>query len=283
MRPTLLVLAPVLAALALGCADRSKKIEEAQKKRDAEKKAQQEAAEAKRKAAAPKVEEAELEPFWGDPAYIRISTGRPCPEGLWALFSGAPGETEAERAANEKKREAYVAKLRGATFVTVLAHGGGLTLRKYNKKKKRITVEVDGLVECFDTLGLISAAWGEPAKPFRPKAPDDDEEELQAPQAVWRAQPLHFSLPFANAAEAKVFTEREGVGTAARLVYTLGKVDVDKKLAKTARPDGVGGVKDDTLDWGAGRLVHVNLLGVRVSTGHEKVELVVQKNEPKKQ
>ena len=43
-------------------------------------------------------------------------------------------------------------------------------------------------------------AWGDPAKPFRPK--DDDEDEGNPPQSVWRAQPLLFPIPFDTAAEA---------------------------------------------------------------------------------
>lgn len=269
----------VLTALTLatGCTDQKKKMQEAQKKRDAEKKAFQDSEEAKRKAAAPKIEAAKLEPFWGDPKYVRASTGRPCPDGMWSLFPGTPGEGK-EQDANEQRREELIEKVRAQTYVAVLSHGGGVSLRKYNAKKKTLTVEVDGVLECFDGLGLLSFAWGDPVKPFRPPAPDDDEEEM-TPQAVWRAQPLLFPLPFATAKEAKAFIEKEGIGIDVRLVFTLGKVDVDKKTLKTARPLPDAGAVEEALDWGAGRLVRVNLLGVRVATDHEKKALVEQKKQ----
>lgn len=256
--------------LATACTDAKTKVKEREAARAAEKKAYEAAQEAKRKAALPKVEAAELEPFWADPSYLKVATGRPCPEGLWALFPETPGEG-AVREANEKKRDELVAKVRAATFVAVMPFDTGVRLRKYNPKKKTMAVEVDGLIECVDGGGILSLAWGEPAKPFRPKMPDDDEDEGPiTPQAVWRARPLRFPLSFATAAEAQSFVERRGPGIQVRLVFTLGRVDVDKKVQKTARafvPDA--GVAEDDIDWGAGRLVHVDLLGVRVSTNHE--------------
>ena len=263
-----------LLALGSGCTDNKTKMREAQKRRDAEKKAQEEKEAARLKALTPRVDRAQLGTFWDDPSFQKISLGRPCPEGLWSLFPGAPGEG-GEQERNEGKREELLQKMKEATFVVLLSHGNGVSMRKYNAKKKTLTVEVDGLVECYDGLGLLSVAWGEPAKPFRPPAPDDDEEDL-TPQAVWRAQPLLFPLKFATAAEAKKFRDGPGLGLETRLVFKLGKVDVDKKVKKGSMPLPDAGGVDQTVDWGAGRLVHVEMLGVRVGTDFEKT-LVAEK------
>lgn len=254
-----------------GCKSSSDKMRERQKARDAEKKAQEDAAEAKRKANEPKVDWAKLDEFWEPPGAAKIASGRPCPEGLWSLFPLTPGEG-AEQQANEAKRETLLEKVRGQTFVVQLRHDQGVVLKKYNAKKKTMTVEVEGLVECFDGAGLLSVAWGAPAKPFRPK--DDDEDDGNPPQSVWRAQPLRFPIPFDSASEAKAFTEKEGLGTIARLVFMLGTPDVDSKFKKTMKPNGEEG--EDNLDWGAGRLVRVKLIGARVSTDFEK-RLLVEK------
>ena len=138
----------LLMALTLGsgCVDRKKKMQDAQRVRDAEKKAFEDAKEAKRLAAIPKIEPAKLEPFWDAPEYLKAINGRPCPGGLWALFAETPGEG-AVKDANEAKREELAGKVRGATFVAVIHSGAGLDVRAYSKKKKRLTVEIDGLLE----------------------------------------------------------------------------------------------------------------------------------------
>lgn len=272
-RGTAFALLAVLAC-GTGCTDNKTKMREAQKKRDAEKKAQEDKEAARLKALQPKVDRAKLDSFWDDPSFLKVSLGRPCPDGLWSIFPGAPGEG-AEQTRNEAKRAELVEKMKSATFVVLLAHGNGVTMRKYNPKKKALTVEVDGLVECYDGLGLLSVAWGEPAKPFRPPQPDDDEEEaaMTSPQAVWRAQPLLFPLPFPNAAEANKFRDKAGLGLETRIVFKLGKVETDKKVLKTEKPLPDAGAVKEELDWGAGRLVHVEVLGVRVGTDFEKTML----------
>lgn len=261
----------LLLATTSGCTDNKKKMQEAQKRRDAEKKAAEEKEAARLKALTPKVNRAQLGVPWDDPAYLKVSLGRPCPEGLWSIFPGTPGEG-AEQERNAAKRPELAQKMKDSTFVVLLAHGNGVTMGKYNAKKKQLTVEVDGLVECYDGLGLLALAWGEPAKPFRPPHvdPEEDESEMSSPQAVWRAQPLRFPLPFATAAEAKKFRDGPGLGLEARLVFKLGKIDLDKKMLKTSKPLPDAGAVDETLDWGAGRLVHVQLVGVRLGTDFEK-------------
>ncbi|MBL9039420.1 MAG: hypothetical protein JNG84_12955 [Archangium sp.] len=272
LAPRVVVVA--LLVLAPGCKrDGAKRIEEAQKKRNAEKKAYEDAKEAKAKSGMKDLERAQLEPFWDAPEYRRVTNGRPCPDGLWSLFPETPGEG-AEQQANEAKRAALLEQSRAATFVAVLHAGSGVEVRPYNAKKKRITVEVDGLVECTDGLGVVSLAWGDPAKPYREKQPDDDEGELPM-TSVWRAQPLVFHLPFATAAEAKAFLDANRVSLDARLVFTLGKVELDKKMHKAVSRDD--DAPPQMVDYGAGRLAHVTLTGVRLATDHEKTQLAEQR------
>jgi hypothetical protein len=263
-------------ALLAGCSDKAEKMKEAQKRRDAEKVAFDKEAEEKRKAAAPKVTQAKLDAPWDGPDYVSIATGKKCPEGLWAIFPSTPGE-DSEKAANEKKKPELAEKLKQATFVAVVHHGTGIAFRKYDKKKKVLPVEVDGVLECFDGLGLLTVAFGEGAKPLRPKKPRPDDDEQASPQAVWRAKPLVFPLPFDDATEAKVFAQGEGLGTDARIVFTLGKTEVDEKLEKVP-PNEEAGTKGGTVDWGAGRLVHAQVKAVRLATDHEKNLLVENKN-----
>jgi len=263
-------------ALSLGAActnkeDKADKMKDAQKKRDAEKVAFEKEAEEKRKAAAPKVTQAKLDAPWDGPDYVPIATGKKCPEGLWALFPSTPGE-DAEKAANEKKKPELAKKWKSATLVAVMHHGTGVTLKKYDKKKKHLAVEVEGVLECFDGLGLLTVAFGDGAKPLRPPKPKGGDDE-GSPQAVWRAKPLVFYVPFDDANEAKVFAQGEGLGTDARIVFTLGKTEVDEKLEKVP-PNEEAGTKGGTVDWGAGRLVHAVVKGVRIANDHEKNLLV---------
>jgi hypothetical protein len=261
------------------CTDHEKKLKEKIEQREQAKKDLEKVAEAKRKAAIPVVEAAHLEPPWDDPKYQRVSTGKPCPEGLWALFPSTPGEGE-EQKKNAARREELAKQVHEGTYITNLRLSGGVVVHPYNVKKKTVTIEVDGLVECTDGLGMVSLAWGEPAKPFRPPGGGgDDDEEALTPQSVWRARPLLFKLPFATKAEAAVFTEGPGTLLEARLVYTLGKPAEDKHLVKTSRLAQEDGTRSgqDAIDWGAGRLVHVELIGVRVATDHEKVAVVEKK------
>jgi hypothetical protein len=251
------------AALVLGCGrDKQQRMLEAEKRLEADKKKYAKEAEAKLLAAAPKVERATLEAPWEDPNNLRVTTGKPCPDGLWSLFESTPGEGS-EQEANARQREALATKLRAATFVTTLGHGSGVTVHPWDKKKKSVTVEVEGLVECFDKLGLLSLAWGQPAKAFRPSPAD---EAAMSPQAVWRARSLSFGLPFATEADAKAWSQKEGLTAEARVVFTVGKVEVDKRVKKNEQ--------GQEIDWGAGRLAHVELVGVRLATNFEKTLLV---------
>jgi hypothetical protein len=261
----------VSLALCLGCTDKTEKMKERQKIRDEEKKAFEKQALDAQKSAAPKVDAAKLDAAWDSPDFVKIANGKKCPEGLWALFPSTPGE-DGEKDANEKKKPELAEKMKQATYVAVLHHGLGVTLGKYDKKKKALTVSVEGVLACFDGLGLLSVAFGEGAKPLRPPKGQGGDAEM-SPQAVWNAKPLVFSVPFEDPLEAKVFSQGEGLGTDARIVFTLGKTEVDEKLEKVPGNEEAG-TKGGTVDWGAGRLVHATVKGVRLASDHEKHLLV---------
>jgi hypothetical protein len=259
------ILTLALAALALSaCTNHKKKMEDRVKARDDAKDKFEKKEEEKRKAAIPKIEPAHLDPPWDDPAYLKVTSGKPCPDGVWAMFSTAPGE-DAEQAANEKKRPELLPKVKEGTYATVLNVDTGVKVLPYNTKKKVLPIEVDGLVECTDGVGMVSMAWGEPAKVLRPKK---DEAEETSPQSVWRAKPISFALPFDSQAEASAFVEGPGAGLQVRLVYKVRKVQEDKHLVKTEL---------GKVDFGAGRLMHVDLVAARLATEHEKTAVVEKK------
>jgi len=256
---------------ASGCADPKRKMEEAQRRRDAEKKAFEEAREARARAAAPKVERARLALPWASPEFLTVAPGTPCPEGTWALFPGTPGEGAAV-AANEARRPELATRLKEATFVAVLPLGGAVSFGKYDPRKKALPVELDGVLECFDGLGLLSFSLDQPARPFRPPT----EDPAVSPQAVWRAPPLVVQVPFATAEEARAFTQGPGSGLEARVVFRTGPVATDTRVAKpppaaAGEPPAAG-----SIDWGAGRLVRARLVGVRLAVDHEKVEVATR-------
>jgi hypothetical protein len=256
--------AVTLAALALcACTNHKKKMDERVKKHDDAKVDFEKKEDDKRKAAA-KFEVAQLEPPWDDPAYLKVTSGKPCPDGVWAMFSTAPGE-DAEKAANEKKRAELLPKVKDGTYVTVLNVDTGVKVGKYNEKKKVLPIEVEGLVECTDGVGMVSMAWGEPAKV---KRPSKDQAEETTPQSVWSAKPISFALPFDSQAEASAFVEGPGAGLQVRLVYKVRKVQEDKHLVKTEL---------GKIDFGAGRLMHVDLVAARLATDHEKTAVVEKK------
>jgi hypothetical protein len=261
----------VLATLSLisfalcACTNHKKKMEERVQKREDAKAVFEKKEDDKRKAAAA-YDVAKLDAPWDDPAYLKVTSGKPCPEGVWTLFSTAPGE-DAEKAANEKKRPDLLPKVKDGTYVTVLNVDTGVKVGHYNEKKKTLPVEIEGLVECTDGVGMVSMAWGDPAKV---KRPSKDEAEESTPQSVWRAKPVTFALPFETAAEASAFTEGPGAGLQVRLVYKLKKVQEDKHLVKTEL---------GKIDFGAGRLAHVTLVAARLATNHEKDAVVEKKYE----
>lgn len=267
--------------LTLGsCSDTKKKMEERQRARVEAKKQYEQSEEEKRKAEQPKIEPANLGPFWDDPSFGKVALGKPCPEGLWAIFPGpAPGEGE-QQAANEANRATLAQAARQKTYVTKFSLPNGVALQDYVAKKRALPVELEGLVECIDGLGVVSIAWGEPTRVLRPPK-DADEEEVPTQQAVWRAKPVYFSLPMSGPKEVEEFKSKHGVDLDARVVFRLTEVELDKAVQKTLkayRPDA--GEEMEDVDWGAGRLVHAQVLGIRLGTDHEKTALWEHKGPP---
>ena len=61
----------------------------------------------------------------------------------------------------------------------------------------------------------------------------------------------------------------------AELRLPNGRVDVDTKVKKPSTEEGAPA--SEGLDWGAGRLVHVDVLGVRLAVDHEKTAVLEQR------
>ena len=68
----------------------------------------------------------------------------------------------------------------------------------------------------------------------------------------------------------KMQQARKKLGLEARLVFTLGRIETDTKVKTSAMPLPDAGALQQEVDWGAGRLVHVELKSVRVATDFEK-------------
>ena len=81
--------------------------------------------------------------------------------------------------------------------------------------------------------------------------------------------------PPGNEELAKAWGDGNRFGLSARVGFALGKTEIDRKLKRVAKVTekaagetiSIGG---GTEDWGAGRLIRVELLGVRVATDREK-------------
>jgi hypothetical protein len=139
---------------------------------------------------------------------------------------------------------------------------------------------VKGTIDCTDSMGHVAIAWTE-AKAGDP-GNSAAKEGSEVTQNVWNALPVTFELPITSLTEAKTFNDANRFGLSARVAFTPGKVEVDKKLKKvpkvTEQAAGetltIGG---GTEDWGAGRLLHAELLGIRVATDREKKQLFDQK------
>ena len=133
-----------------------------------------------------------------------------------------------------------------------------------------------------DSFGHVALAWtaAKAGDPGNSAAKQDAE----ITQNYWVAQPVTFSIPMKSMAEAKEWANSNRIGLSARVVFKLGKVEVDKKLHKVAKVTekaagetiSIGG---GTEDWGAGRLVRVELIGLRVAVDKEKTQLFEKKGD----
>ncbi len=221
----------------------------------------------------PPPEPVKLSPPWDEAAHTILVPDGKCPEGLWALFNlGAPGETPAEKKANLARKAALEKELREKTFLVKFGRGEQVKLLPHDAPKGVMPIDVLGSIDCTDSAGHITIAWTD-AKAEAPSASAAQEgSEIQ--QNIWNAPPVAFRLPMPSMAEAKKFTDEHKIGLSARVVFKLGKVANDKKLFKpgkvVAGDISIGG---STEDWGAGRLVRAELIGVRVAADREKTSI----------
>lgn len=214
----------------------------------------------------------DLDPPYDDASSVRITPDGPCPDGFWALFATEPpGATPEEKKANEANRKSLVESLKGKQFMVKLRVGSGVTLKPFDAPKGVFPIEVAGTVDCSDSRGRVAIAWAE-AKPVSHGEPG------QAAQWYWDASPVTFTLPMKSMLEAKAFETENRVAVSARIVFTAGKSEIDKRLTKVEKAEEKYG--DETIgygggmeDWGAGRLLRAQLIGIRVAVDREKKQL----------
>jgi hypothetical protein len=263
------------AFLSTGCSNSKKRAEEKQRAleqaREAKKNAEAEAGKPAEAGPPPKVQ---LEPFWEAASATWIKPDSLCPEGFWALFPGeAPGDTPEEKKKNAARRGELVAQARAATYAVKLRAPSQVKLQEFNAPKGHFPLEVDGSIDCNDTIGRITVAWTA-AKAIDP-GNSAGKDGAEVSQNIWQAPPLQYTLPFSTSAEAKSFSAAHRFDLDTRVLFKLGAAKVDKKMFKTTKvQDGevtIGGANED---WGAGRMVQTSILGVRVATDREKTQLI---------
>lgn len=261
-----------------GCDDRSKRTEKALSELKAKQEAQKAAAKDD-KLVAPAAEVVKLDPPYDDSSTERLNTDGPCPEGLWALFPGdAPGDTPEAKKANAARRKEVAATLEGKRFMVRLRAPDQVTLKPHDAVQGVLPIEVLGSIDCKDALGSVTVAWT--AAKAGPPNPSAAKAGAEFVQNFWLAPPVAFTLPIKSMSEAKAFQQNNALGLTARVVFTLGKAEVDKKLRKVGKVSekveaagetvGYGGGMED---WGAGRLVRAELVGLRVAVEQEKKQL----------
>jgi len=256
-----------------------KQLADLKAKQDAQKAAKQE-----EKLVAP-IDVVKLDPPYDDASSERLVPDGACPEGLWALFPGeAPGATPDEKKANAARRAEVAKTFVGKQFLYRLRAPNQVLLKPHDAAAGVLPIEVLGTVDCTDALGRIAIAWTN-AKADSPNA-SAAKEGSELVQNMWLAPPVAFSLPIKSMTEAKTFMQNNALGLTARVVFTMGKAEVDKKLKKVAKVQekaagetlAFGG---GTEDWGAGRLVRAELVGLRVAVDQEKKQLFELKGAPK--
>ncbi|MBL8958185.1 MAG: hypothetical protein JNK82_45855 [Myxococcaceae bacterium] len=277
--------AALVALVVVAChgQDESKKrtLDKLEKSKQDKAEKQKKDADADAKRFAPKESEAvKLGSPWDDGKLI--TSDGPCPEGIWALFKGdAPGADKAEKKANEAKRADLVQDLKAQTFMVKL-RSDGVKLKDFDAPKGEFPLEVNGSIECTDSFGHVALAWtaAKAGNPGNSAAKQDAE----ITQNYWLAPPVTFAIPMKSMSEAKEWANANRIGLSARVVFKLGKVEVDKKLHKVAKVTekaagetiSIGG---GTEDWGAGRLVRVELVGLRVATEKETKQIFEKKGD----
>lgn len=267
----------VVAVMLVGCPeDRSKRAEKQLADLKAKKEAEKTAVDDK--LVAP-VETVRLDAPYDDVSSERLVPDGACPEGLWALVAGeAPGATPEEKKANEARRAELAQTFTDKKYMFRLRAPHQVVLKAHDAPNGVLPIEVLGTVDCTDALGRIALAWTEArSTPANPNAGKDEPTPHH-----WAAQPLLFPLPMKSMSDAKAFTQNNALGLTARVVVTFSKGEVDKKLRRVGKvtQEAAGekvGYGGGTEDWGAGRLVRAQLVGVRVAIEQEKKQLFDQR------
>jgi hypothetical protein len=255
----------------------------AEEARKADQKKKDDEADAKR--FAPKDDKINVPSPYGESESTLITSEGPCPDGIWALFKGdVPGANKDEKKANEAKRADLVKTLHDKTYLVKLRAPDEVNLKPFDAPKGEFPLEVAGKIECTDSIGHVAIAWtaAKAGDPGNSAAKQDAE----VTQLYWMAQPVAFTLPFKTMKEAKEWQQSNAIGMKARVVFKLGKVEIDHKMHKVAKvSEKVGGetiaLGGGMEDWGAGRLVHAELIGLRVATNKEKDQLFEKKGDGK--
>ena len=265
-----------------GCpSDGSKKMADKQKALDEKKAALKSSAEQKEMLAELPKDVVRLDKPWEDSAYVLLRADGACPDHFWALFGGeAPGATKEEKKANAAKRPELAKALREQTYLVKLRAPDDVKLFPFDATKNEFPLEVMGTIDCTDSMGHVAIAWtaakaGDPGSSAAKEGAD-------VSQNIWMAQPMKFTLPMKGMADAKEFDTKNRLGLSARIFFKLGKGEIDKKLKKI--PKVVEKAAGETLtigggteDWGAGRMVRAEGVGVRVASEKEKTSLIERK------
>lgn len=278
-----IVCALVVLAVVTGCpSDGSKKTAEKLKALEDKRAADKKAADQKEMLAELPKDVVKLEPPWEDPSYVVIRPDGPCPENFWALFGGeAPGANKEEKKANAAKRPELAKALKAQTYMVKLRAPDDVKLHPFDATKNEFPLDVLGTVDCTDSMGHVAIAWSAQVKAGDP-GNSAAKDGAEVTQNVWMAQPVQFRLPMSGMAQAKEFDQKNRLALSARVFFKLGKTEIDKKLKKIGKV--VEKAAGETLtigggveDWGAGRMVRGEGVGVRVATDKEKTMVMEKK------
>ncbi len=275
-RGSMVLFAAALAATLVSCQTKSatERVEEALKRQEAERASATSAQ--KTDAPQPALRALDLPSPYDLREATEIVADGICPTGFWTLFNDKPpGATAEERKQNEALRKERAKALNASTYIVRLRGSPLVSLSTFDAPAGKFVISVAGSVSCRDEKGLVEIAWNTPkAVSTVPKG--------EVGINHWEAGLETFDYPMASLSEAKAFYEQNRINLSARVAFTLGATTIDHKMEKVARVD----IKPDLSvtteriqygggieDWGAGRLVRAQLIGIRVARDAEKTEL----------
>ena len=229
----------------------------------------------------PPGEVVKVDPPYGDEGNVKLISDGDCPEGFWALFPGEPpGADKEAKKANGAKRAELANALKGKTYLVKFRAPTDVKLSPYDAPNGRFTVSVAGSIDCSDSIGHVTIAWTKAVATTPP--PSAAQEGAEVTQNVWMAPPVDFLVPMPTMQGAKDFNDKNRLTMSARVALKLGKFEVDKKMKKVAKVETeaagqklkMGGGMED---WGAGRLVRAELIGIRLASDREKTTVAEKK------